>query len=110
MKKLTILRRTNWEKKFYIALRADTNIMNVIKEMAKEMGDDDYFIDNQANPNSLLNYEKWKDNWIPLVTNNLGVDIVCGDKIVHLIFYRFPSFKHVNNILDKYCSWEQSDF
>lgn len=96
--------RTNWENKFYIKLKATNNSMKVIKKFVGEIGDD-FFTDNQTLPKSFSEYKKWKDQWIPVVTNEIGIDIICGDKIIHMIFYKFPSFEFVNNLLDKYCDW-----
>ena len=104
--KLIILGRTNWEKKFYIKFKADDNSMRIIKKIGQDFGDE-FFIDNQGIPKSLSNYNKWKDEWIPIVTKNVGIDIICGDKMIHMIFYKFPSFEYANKILDKYCKWTE---
>lgn len=106
MDKLIIAGRTNWENKFYIKFKATDTSMKVIKKFVKEIGDE-FFVDDQTSPKSLSKYEKWKDQWIPIVTKDLGIDIICGDKMIHMIFYKFPNFEFVNNILDKYCDWAQ---
>ncbi len=109
MEKLTIAGRTNWEKRIYIKFKATDSSINVIKKFVEEIGDE-FFLDNQTIVKSLSNYEKWKDQWIPVVTNDFGIDIICGNKIIHMIFYKFPSFEFVNNILDKYCNWSQPKY
>ena len=109
MDKITIAGRTNWENKFYIKFKATNKSMKVIKKFVEEIGDD-FFIDNLTIPKSLSNYEKWKDRWIPIVTKDIGIDIICGDKFIHMIFYKFPNFKFVNKILDKYCNWAQPKY
>lgn len=109
MIKLTIEGRTNWENKFYIKFKAEDKSMMVVKKIIEEIGDD-YFIDNQAIPKTFSKYEKWKDKWIPIVTKEIGIDIICGDKMIHMIFFKFPNFEFVNNILDKYCNWVQPEY
>lgn len=104
MDKIIIAGRTNWENKIYIKFKAKEKAMKVIKKIVEEIGDE-FFVDNQTIPRSLSNYEKWKDQWIPVVTKDFEIDIICGDKFIHMIFYKFPSFESVNNILDKYCDW-----
>ena len=104
MDKLTIAGRTNWENKFYIKFKATDKAMKVLKKFLEEIGDE-FFVDNQTIPKSLSNYETWKDQWIPVVTNDFGIDMICGDKFIHMILYKFPIVESVNDILDKYCDW-----
>ncbi len=70
----------------------------------------EYFVDNQVIPKTLSKYEKWKDQWIPIYSTkhkNLDMNIICGDKIIHMIAHKCPNFEFVNKILDKYCDWAQ---
>lgn len=106
MKKLKIIQRTNWENKFYLKIFANLDSMKTIKLISKEFGDD-YFSDNQGIPKKLSDYEKWKDLWIPIIGKKVSCDIICGDRAIHLIFYKFPSFDFVNKVLDKYFEWEK---
>jgi|TARA_Y100000034_G_scaffold80291_1_gene96342 hypothetical protein len=109
MEKLIVAGRTNWENKFYVKIRAEEKSIKIIKKIVEEMGDE-YFIDNHTIPKSLSNYGKWKDQWIPVVTKDIEMDIICGDKIIHMIFYKFPSFEFINKILDKFFEWEQPEY
>lgn len=109
MHKLKIAGRTNWENRFYIKIHAEEKSIKIIKKIVDEIGDH-YFLDNQTIPKSLSKYEKWKDRWIPVITKDIGVDIICGDRLIHMLFYKFPNFKFVNNILDKYCEWSQPKY
>jgi hypothetical protein len=106
MDKLVIAGRTNWEGGFYIKFKAVEKSMKVIKKIVEKM-DDEFFVDNQAIPKTLSKYDKWKDQWIPISTKKFGAEIVCGDKMIHIIFYKFPSYESVNKILDKYCIWAE---
>ncbi|MBU2503919.1 MAG: hypothetical protein KJ879_02605 [Nanoarchaeota archaeon] len=105
MKKLTIVGKTNSENKFYIKARAEEKSIEVIKKIIKELGSE-YFVDNQIIPKT-NNYQSWKDRWIPFNTNKIEADIICGNKFIHIIFYKFPNFEFVNKVLDKYCVWAQ---
>lgn len=96
--------RTNWEKKFYVKLKADSDSIKLIKKIVEDMGDD-FFVGNHTIRRSLSDYQVWKDQWIPVITKRFGLDIVCGHKAIHMIVYRFPSFASVNAILDRYCDW-----
>lgn len=106
MEKLIIAGRTNWENKVYVKIEAQKDSMKVIKKILNEMGDE-FFVDNQTIPKSLSNYEKWKDQWISVVTKEFEIDIICGDKFIHIIIYKFPNFDAINKIFDKYCDWAQ---
>ena len=109
MDKLIICGRTNWEDKFYIKVKAAENSMEVLKKFIGEIGDD-FFIDNQSIQNALSKYNDWKDNWIPVVTKDIGIDIICGDKYIHMIFYKFPDFQFIDKILLKYFDWAQPKY
>lgn len=102
MKKLTISKRTNWENKFYIQIKAEKGSMKIVKKLVEEIGDN-YF--EEITFRRFSNYDKWKDQYHPIITKDFGIDIVCGDKIIHMIFYKFPSLEKVNKILNKYCDW-----
>lgn len=108
MERLTILGRTNWKKGFYVKFKAEEKSMKIIKKIVKDFGSE-YFVDNQVIPRTFSNYSKWKDQWIPVHIKNkdLDIDIICGDKIIHMVINKCLSFEFVNNILDKYCDWAQ---
>lgn len=108
MNKLTIAGRANWENGFYVKFKAEEKSMKIIKKIVEDFGSE-YFVDNQVIPRTFSNYAKWKDQWIPVYTQNkdLDIDIICGDKIIHMIVHKCPSFEFVNDILDKYCDWAQ---
>ena len=109
MEKLIIEGRTNWKKGFYIKFEAQEKSMKIIKKIVKELGSE-YFEDNQTIPKTFSKYKKWKDKWIPVYSSknkNLDIDIVCGDKIIHFIVHKCPSYDFINKILDKYCEWAQ---
>jgi len=107
MKKLIIKTRTNWEKKFYLKVKATDDSIKIIKKIFKDFGDD-YFIDMQGQIKGLT-YEKWKDQWIPLITKKVSADIICGCKFIHFIFYNLKNFDYVNKIIDKYMEWENEN-
>jgi len=109
MEKLTIAGRTNQKKKIYIKFKAENKSMKIINKILQDF-DSDYFIDNHVIPRTLSDYSKWKDEWIPVYNKNLEIDIICGDKIIHMIIYKCPSFEFVNKILDKYCDWVQPKY
>lgn len=107
--KLIIDGRTNWAKGFYIKFEAKEKSMKMIKKIVEELGSE-YFVDNQTVPKTFSKYEKWKDKWIPVYSpksKNLDIDIICGDKIIHMIVHKCPSFEFINKILDKYCEWAE---
>lgn len=109
MEKLTIVGRANWKNGFYIKFKAEEKSMKIIKKIIEDMGSE-YLADNQTIPKTFSKYEKWKDKWIPVYNpkhKDLDVDIVCGDKIIHMIVHKYPSIKFINNILNKYCNWAQ---
>jgi len=112
MERLIIAGRTNWKKGFYIKFKAKEKSMKVIKKIVGEMGSD-YFVDNQAIPKTFSKYERWKDQWIPVYSSKhkeLDIDIICGDKIIHMIIHKYPSLEFINKILDKYCDWVQPKY
>ncbi len=109
MDKLIIAGRTNWKGGFYIRFKAEEKSMKIIKKIVEEIGSD-YFVDNQVIPKTFSNYSKWKDKRIPVYSQkrrNLDIDIICGDKIIHMIAHKCPNFEFISNILDKYCDWAQ---
>ena len=111
MEKLTITGRTNWGGGFYVKFKAEEKSMKIIKKLVEEFGSE-YFVDNQVIPRTFSNYAKWKDQWIPIHTQNkdLDINIICGDKIIHMTVHKCPSFEFINNVLDKSCDWAQPKY
>jgi len=107
-KKLIITGRTNWEGGFYVKFEAEEESMKIIKKIVGEFGSE-YFVDNQTIPRTFGKYEKWKDQWIPVYTQNknLDIDIICGDKVIHMIVHKCPSLEFINKVLDKYSVFAQ---
>lgn len=107
MKKLTIAGRTNWEGGAYIKFKAEEKAMIIIKKIVGELGSD-YFIDNHIIPKTFSDYSKWKDQWIPVYNyqdKDLDINIICGDKIIHMLVHKCPSFEALSKLLEKYCEW-----
>ena len=107
MEKLTVAGRTNWKAGFYIKFKAEEKSMKIIKKIVEGLGSD-YFADNQAIPRTFSKYEKWKDMWIPVYSENIknsDINIICGDKIIHMVVSNLPDPDFVNKILNKYCDW-----
>ena len=104
--KLIIAQRTNWEDRFYIKFKVSEKAMKIIKKIVEELGSN-YFVDNHVLPKNFSKYDKWKDQWIPLFDVNPNIDIICGDKFIHMIIFAKPDNKKINLILDKYCKWEE---
>lgn len=107
MGKLIIAGRTNWKNGFYIKFKAEEKSMKTIKKIIQELGSE-YFVDNHVIPKTLSKYEKWKDQWIPVHNrkiNNLDIDIICGDKIIHMIVHKYHNLESVNKIINKHCQW-----
>ncbi len=113
MEKLIIAGRNNWDNGFYIKFKAQENSMRAIKKIAEEIeGQDNFFIDNQIIPRT-LKFEKWKDQWIPVSSpkfKDLEIDIICGDKFIHMFVRKIKDFEIINKILDKYCEWAQPKY
>ena len=110
--KLIIAGRTNWERGFYVKFEAEEKSMKIIKKIVEELGSE-YFVDNQTIPRTFGKYEKWKDKWIPVYSSenkNLDIDIICGDKIIHMIVQKCPSFEFINKVLDKYSVFAQPKY
>jgi hypothetical protein len=105
-KKLITAGRTNWKNGFYIKFKAKEKSMKLIKKIVEELGSD-YFVDNQVIPKTFSNYNKWKDQWIPVYGKRLDIDIICGDKIIHMIVNKYPNLKLINEIFNKYCKWAE---
>ncbi len=108
MDRLKIIGRTNWGSGFYIKFKAEKKSMETIKKIVEELGSD-YFIDNDVIP-KFSKYEKWKDRWMPIHNEkikNLDIDIICGDKIIHMIIHKYQKLDLINNILSKHCKWAQ---
>jgi len=107
--KLIIEGRTNWKDGFYVKFESEERSMKIIKKIVEELGSE-YFVDNKVIPRTFSKYEKWKDKRIPIYSSknkNLDIDIICGDKIIHMIIHKRPSFEFVDKILDEYCDWAQ---
>ena len=110
--KIIIEGRTNWEGGFYVKFEAEEKSMKIIKKIVEELGSE-YFVDNQTIPKTFSNYGKWKDKWIPVYNSknkDLDIDIICGDKIIHMICHKCPSFAFINKVLDKYSIFVQSKY
>lgn len=103
MKKLIIAGRTNWIDGFYTKFKAKKDSMKIIKKIAEAMSSN-YFANNEITL-SVSNYSKWKDKWIHLVFKKVKIDIICGDKYIHMFITNCSSYKIINSILDKYCEW-----
>ena len=103
--KLIIEGRTNWKDGFYIKFEAEEKSMKIIKKIAEELGSG-YFADNQVIPITFSKYEKWAPIYNSK-SKNLDIDIICDDKIIHMIVHKCPSFEFVNKILNKHCDWAQ---
>lgn len=101
--KLTISARS---RDRYIKFIAEPKSMLILKKIVKELGSD-YFIDNQIIPRTFSDYNKWKDEWIPIriPEKNLFFDIICGDKYIHLVIKSYKDLEILNLILNKYCEW-----
>jgi hypothetical protein len=106
--KLKILGRTNLENKVYLKIRAEKSCMKIISELALEF-DKSFFFDDMISTGPLVPYKKWKDVWANPSSKNFGADIICGDKVVHLIIWKFPNFEKLNKILDKYFEFDSLD-
>lgn len=105
MEKLIIALRNNWKDGFYIKFKANEKAIRIIKKISEDLGSD-YFVDNQIIP-KILNYDKWRDQWIPIFINETRIDIVIGNRFVHMIVTKCRDFEIINKILDKYCEWAQ---
>jgi hypothetical protein len=108
MEKLIIAGRTNGESSFYIKFKVQEKSMSIIKKIVQDLGSE-YFVDNQVLPRS-MKFEKWKDQWIPIHEKGIDIDIICGDKMIHMLVDNCPNFDIINNILDKYCEWAQPKY
>lgn len=104
MEKLKIVGRTNWSKGFYIKFKATTNSMEIIKKMVEE-ADSEYFYQDYEEIKNPFKYNRWKDRWIQICEKKLKVDIICGDKVIHLISNNCKNYKFINGLLNKYCVW-----
>jgi hypothetical protein len=107
--KLIIAGRTNWEKGFYIKFEAEEKSMKIIKKIVEGFKSE-YFIDNQTIPKTFSKYEKWKDQWIPINEKEIDINIICGDKFIHLIVHKCPDYESVNLIIDKYSVFAQPEY
>lgn len=110
-KKLIINGRTNWEGGFYVKFQAEEKSMKIIKKIVGGL-DSEYFVDNQIIPRTFGRYEKWKDKWIPIYSskNKIDIDIICGDKVIHMIVHKCPNFEFINKVLDKYSVFAQPKY
>ena len=109
MNKLVIAGRTNGKNGFYLRLKAQKNAIKVICDIGIEF-DPDFLVDDPSIPRALSDYSKWKDVWLPIVDRKrkMQIDIVCGDKIIHLFFRNCKKYEDVNTILDKYTEWAKA--
>ncbi len=109
MDKLIVAGRTNWKGGFYTKFKAEQKSMKIIKKLFEELGCE-YFVDNQVIPKTFSNYDKWKDQWIPLNTKDISGDIVCGDKIIHLFISKYKELNEINSTINKYSEWAQPKY
>lgn len=100
---LTILGRTNWEGGFYLKFKAEENSLLILKKIAEELGSE-YFVDDQLLPKT-FKYIEWKDKWIPISGKGFSIDIICGDKIIHLLVSSKNKLNFLTEILNKYSKW-----
>ena len=107
MKKLTILARSNWSDRFYVRFKVEKDSMKVIKAIAETVSMD-AFVESDFVTEGLTfdDYSKWKDRFLPLVTKDLVLNIVCGSEVIHMIVIG-KDFTLINNILEKFCVWDE---
>ncbi len=104
MKKLIIVARSNDKDKVYVKLKASKNSILQLYEMFKEV--DEFFLDyEEEEGKKLTNYNKWKDEQLSLESKDFEVDIICGDKYIHIFFRKFKNYKVINKLLDNNCEW-----
>ena len=97
-----IARRANWKKGFYIKFKAEKKSMLIIKKIVEELGSE-FFVDMVGMPRRPYNnYDKWKDFWLPFQNKKFDMDIICGDRYIHMLVNRCSSYKSINKVLDKY--------
>ncbi len=108
MKKLTIQKRSNLEdNKVYLKIKTEKTSMDIILDIAKKF-DKNFSIDEIA-WHSVDDYSKWKDEILFIKSKDYGADIICGAKSIHLIIWKFPSYKSLNKILDKYLKFVSTE-
>jgi hypothetical protein len=106
--KLTIPKRSNLENnKVYLKIKAEKTAMSIISDIAEKF-DKNFSIDEIA-WHSVEDYSKWKDEILFIKSKNYGADIICGVKSIHLIIWKFPSYKKLNKILDKYLKFASTE-
>ncbi|MEA3329965.1 MAG: hypothetical protein U9Q06_04450 [Nanoarchaeota archaeon] len=103
MEKLIISRRINWKNKVYLTVKFRKNSLELISKIVEDFGGD--YFDDMYGMEKLSDYKKWKDELISVVTKKVELDVICGDKFIHLIFWKFPNYDFLNKVLDKYCKF-----
>lgn len=106
MNVLTILGRSNWTGGFYLKFKAEEKSIKIIKKLAEKLGSE-YFVDNQTIPRTFSKYEKWKDKWIPISGKGFSVDIICGDKVIHVLVNSKTKLDFVTKVLNEYSKWAE---
>ena len=101
MKKLVIVRKKEWKDGFYAMLKAEKNSVKIIKSMFENFGSQ-YFVEEKRN---LSDYSQWKDLWIPYSDKDekIDLDLVFGDKYIHLIVRKYKDKVFIEKIMKKYC-------
>lgn len=104
MEKLIIAERVNWKMGFYIKFKAEEKSMLIIKRIVEELGSD-FFSDMHGLPRRKYgNYEKWKDFGIFIQTKKekIKVNIICGNKYIHMLVDNCLNYHPINSVLEKY--------
>ena len=109
--KLKIAARRNWKDRFYIKFKASKRAMIIVNKLLFDF-DRDFILEEEVCARPLDNYDDWKDDMINFGMDNtkVEIDLLCGDKYIHMFVHKCPNYELVNKILDRYAEWVSSKY
>jgi hypothetical protein len=107
MKKLTVLARSNWTDRFYVKFRAEKDSMLVVKAIVETLSMDNFLESDLADEGvNYDDYSEWKDRFLPIISKDLALNIVCGSKAIHVIVIG-DDFETINRVFEKFSVWDE---
>jgi hypothetical protein len=101
-KNLIIASRRNSEDGFYLKFKASDDAIITLNILIHELGDT--FLDMEI-PERKFEFSKWKDDCIRVKFKGSIIELVFGNKYIHMFVRGNKNHEEINKIIKRYSEW-----